>query len=260
MNKSVIAVIASLVVALGALVHAIPVDAQANEECLVSFNGIPIDGNIIKLRVGDGIGVRVVAPENATRNDIYVKFFGRRIKLTVLALTGGKYQGTTGISDLTDWGVGLYELLWESIDDRGEIICRAAGRIQIIGSPLSSVAGMTAVGAIALGLTAMMFTLKATINAGARWAIKVVLRAKLRRGGDSDDDGGRLRVGTSMSVSQTLLGTLGGLLMGGGSLTMLQQAAVSPPTIELALLVVVPFTVLGLVAGLFRPGRERRSP
>jgi hypothetical protein len=149
--------------------------------------------------------------------------------------------------------------VWESIDGEGEIICEATGRIHIMGSPLSSVAGMSAVVAIALGITALTFTLKSTVNAGARWAIRVVLRAKLRRGGDSDDDS-RLRVRRSMSVSQTLIGTLGGLLMGGGSLTMLQQAGLSPPTIELALEVFVPFTVFGLLAGLFRPRRERRAP
>ena len=70
--------------------------------CFVSFNGVPLSGNTIKVHVGDDVGVRVVAPQEATQNDIYVKFFGRRIRFTVLALNGGVYQGSTGISDLTD--------------------------------------------------------------------------------------------------------------------------------------------------------------
>jgi len=260
-HKSVITMMASIAVALVALAYSVPAEAQADEVCFVSFNGVPISGNTIKLHVGDGVGVRVVAPQEATQNDIYVHFFGRRIKFTVLALNGGAYQGSSGISDLTDWAVGLYELSWESINDQGEVICGATGRIQMIGSPISSVAGISAIGAIALGLGALAFTLKATINAGARWAIKVALRTKQGRDDDSNgSEGRRWRAEHSISVSQTLLGTLGGLLVGGGSMTMLQQAAVSPPTIELALQVVLPFTALGLVAGLFRPGRERRGP
>ena len=251
---------ALIAVAVVALVYSFPAEAQADEVCFVSFNGVPISGNTIKLRVGDGVGVRVVAPQEATQNVIYVKFFGKRIKFTVLALNNGAYQGSTGISELTDWAVGLYELSWESIDGEGEVLCGATGRIHIIGSPARTVAGMSAIGAIALGLGAMAFTLKATINAGARWAIKVALMMRQRRDDDSDGgEGGRWRAEHSISVSQTLLGTLGGLLVGGGSLTMLQQAALSPPTIELALQVVLPFTALGLVAGLFRPGRERRG-
>jgi hypothetical protein len=52
--------------------------------CFVSFNGVPLSGNTIKVHVGDDVGVRVVAPQEATQNDIYVKFFGRRIRFTVL--------------------------------------------------------------------------------------------------------------------------------------------------------------------------------
>lgn len=73
---------------------------------------------------------------------------------------------------------------------------------------------MSAIGAIALGLAALAFKLKATINAGAWWAIKVALRTKQGRDDDSDGgEGGRWRAERSISISQTMLGTLGGLLV-----------------------------------------------
>ena len=121
------------------------------------------------------------------------------------------------------------------------------------GSPLATVAGAVGAVSIAIGLSALTFTLKTTINEGGRWAIKVVGKGEVeRRQGDDGDGEMRLRVKPTLSGSQTLLGTLGGLLLGGGTLATLQETATSLPTIELALELVLPTTILGMLTGLFR--------
>jgi hypothetical protein len=111
---------------------------------------------------------------------------------------------------------------------------------------------------MAIGLSAMTFSLRTTINAGAKWAIKVVAGGKLKR---SEEDGRQtVRLAPTLLVKHTVVGTLWGLLAGGGSLATLQQAALSPPTIELAFQMVVPFAVLGLLVGLLRLRPRPRVP
>ena len=58
---------------------------------------------------------------------------------------------------------------------------------------------------------------------------------------ESDAKQRRLTIKPNLSVSQTLLGTLWGLLLGGGTLTTLQETAITLPTIEIALeLILIP--------------------
>jgi hypothetical protein len=105
-----------------------------------------------------------------------------------------------------------------------------------------------------IGLGSLAFTLRMTINAGARWAIKAVAGAKVER----EEDG--VQIKPSVSVAQTLTSTVAGILAGGGTLATLQQAAVSPPTLELALELVLPFALLGLLTGLFARRRDKTVP
>jgi hypothetical protein len=257
---ALIALVASLVLGLLALAYASTLHAQEIDECTVFLNSEPANNSTIELKKGDGVSVRGTAPEGTTRNNVYIVFFGKRFFISALGSAAGEFQGNMRVSEVANLGVGLYELVWEGVDSRGRVLCRAAGRVRILGSPLGSVAGLSAVAAMAVGLAGLALTLRATVNAGARWAIKAVARARVERGDEGDDDGrGGLRIRPSLSITHTLGGTLAGFFLGGGSLTTLQQAAVSPPTVELALQVVLPLTLLGLLAGLLRPEREHHA-
>jgi hypothetical protein len=112
-----------------------------------------------------------------------------------------------------------------------------------------------------IGLGSLAFTLRTTINAGARWAIKAVAGVKVEREED-EETGRRVRIKPGVSVTQTLTSTVAGILAGGGALATLQQAAVSPPTLELALELVLSFALLGLLTGLFglRPDKSVQEP
>ena len=249
-------------VALGllGLAYALPLHAQEIDECTVFINSQPANNTTIELSKGDGVSIRGTAPEESTRNDVYIVFFGKRFLISALASAGGEFQGNTRVSDVADFGVGLYDLVWESVDARGRLLCQATGRVRILGSPLGSVAGIAAVAAMAVGLAGLALTLRATVNAGARWAIKAVAGGRIERKDDGDeDDAGGLTIRPSLSITHTLGGTLAGFFLGGGSLTTLQQAGLSAPTLELALEFVAPFTLLGLLAGLFKPSRKRRA-
>lgn len=240
---------------LAVLMAASPLLAQEGEACTVSINSSPANDTTIELEKDEGVGVRVVAPEASVRNDVYLKIFGRRIKISELDGSGGEFRGSGSISDVARWGVGLYELVWESLDAEGTVLCTATTRLRILGSPLSSAVGIAGVAAMTIGLGSLAFTLRTTINAGARWAIKAVAGAKVERAQD-DESERRVRVKPSLSVTQTLTSTIAGIMAGGGTLATLQQAAVSPPTLELALELVLPFALLGLLAGLFGLRRD----
>lgn len=245
---------------LAVLMAASPLLAQEGEACTVSINSAPANNTTVELGKEEGVGVRIVAPEDSVRNDVYLKILGRKIKISELDGSGGEFRGSGSISDVADWGVGLYELVWESLDSQGAVLCTATTRLRILGSPLSSAVGIAGVAAMTIGLGSLAFTLRATINAGARWAIKAVAGAKVEREEDEGSES-RVRIKPSVSVMQTLTSTIAGILAGGGTFATLQQAAVSPPTLELALELVLPFALLGLLTGLFgqRWGRRTRS-
>jgi hypothetical protein len=117
---------------------------------------------------------------------------------------------------------------------------------------LATVAGVAGATTAVVGLTALTFTQRTTINEGARWAIKLVGTGKLER----DEERSRLRLKPSLSARQALLGTVWGVLLGGGTLATLHEAALSLP-IELTLELVLPLALLGLLAGTFRLARDR---
>jgi hypothetical protein len=202
------------------------------------------------------VDVEVYVPEQRARNSLYVEFLSVRWKIDEAVTEGGGWTGKVQVDDMAPWGVGLYKLVWESRaaeDDR--FLCEESALIKITGFPLASATGAAGAAAIVVGLSALLFTCRTTINEGARWAIKVVGRATVQRRKTKGEQR-RLRLRPSLSVSQTLFGTLWGLLLGGGTLATLQEAALSVPTIELAIELVVPFTVISLLTGWFRLVRE----
>lgn len=227
--------------------------AFAQDECSAFIDEEEANGETIKVSGDSDVTIEVTVPEEATRNAVYLEFLGYRREVDSGPSSGGTWGGTVPVEDIAIWGVGLYKVVWESRDYDQELLCRRSASILVEGFPLVSVAGAAGAAAIVVGLTALTFTARTTINAGARWAIKAVLRGEA----EQDKERGRLRLKPTLSVSQTLLGTLWGLLLGGGTLVTLQEAALSLPTIELALELVVPFAVLGALAGSLRLTAER---
>jgi hypothetical protein len=242
---------------LAGLVVTAPLLAQDAEACSVSINSSPANDVTVELAKDDGVSIKVFAPEDSVRNDVYLKLFGRRVKISEIEGSGGQFQSTATLSEVGAWGVGLFEIVWESLDSQGTVLCTATTRLRILGSPFGSVTGVAGAAAMTIGLSSLAFTLRTTINAGARWAIKAVTGAKVERRGD-DEPGRRIRIKPSLSVTQTLTSTIAGFLAGGGTLITLQQAALSPPTLELALKLVLPFALLGLLTGIF--ARRKDEP
>jgi hypothetical protein len=225
--------------------------AKVERQCSASVNGVPVGGDTIRVGRDATAHVEVVAPEGTTQNSVYLEFFGKRVKVASLESHQRVGSGDVQVSDYARWGAGLYKVVWEGLNEKSEVVCRTSAKVQVEGSPFGGIIGITAAAVIVIGLSAITLTWRAVINEGARWAVKVVFRGTFER----DKTRGRLRIKPKLSFSQTLLGTLWGLFLGGGTLTTLQQAALSLPTIELALELVLPFTVFGLLSGLFRPVR-----
>jgi len=117
-------------------------------------------------------------------------------------------------------------------------------------------AGEIGIASVAVGLTGLVFALRTTINEGGRWAIKVIVSLTTRKKETAQGTG--LSVQPSLSFSQTLLGTLWGLLLGGGSLFVLQDTLLSPPSIELAFEIVVPLTLISILVSQFRLVRREQ--
>jgi hypothetical protein len=252
MSRLIIIVVAIIIVVLGALIPAASASAQEDSDCSARLDEEPANGETITVSRDSDVRIDVTVPDRPARNSVYLEFFGIRLEVDSGDSEGGTWSGTVPVEDLALWGVGLYKVVWESRDEDGDVLCSRSASIRVEGFPLASVAGAVGGAAIIVGLMALTFTCKTTINEGARWAIKVVGRGKAER----DAEESRLTLKPTLSVSQTLLGTLWGTLLGGGTLATLQESALSLPTVELALELVLPFAVLGLLAGSFRLERQ----
>jgi len=246
-------------VAVGGLIQSLSASAQEQKGCSASINGFSVNGETIKVHRDEDATIEVSVPAGAVQNTVYVEFFGKRWEIDSTGPAQGGWSTTVPVKKYAIWGVGLYKLVWDSVDDTGRVLCRESASIQVKGFPLATVAGSIGSVAMAVGLVGLGFTLRTTIYEGARWAIKVIGRGEVEREEKEETEGkrkGSFRLKPTVSISQSLLGTVWGVLMGGGTLAILQETAISLPTIELALELVLPFTVFGLLAGLFRMTRE----
>jgi hypothetical protein len=186
--------------------------------------------------VHQGEQVTVSAPAVSSARPVEFYYLGHR--WTPGETSGG--SATFDVDSFARWGVGRYMVTWGD----------CSVEIEVDASLFRSGAGIAATAVLAFALVGLALTLtwRAKItNPEARWVLKLMAKGKLER-----DEDGRVHARFSYTVTQTLLGTIWGLILGGASFTLLQQAAVSPPTIEVALEVTLPLTVLGTLAGLRR--------
>jgi hypothetical protein len=228
---------------------------ETSLECVAALNEIDVlaDGTtIIGVRSDEAISVAAAIPEGARENVVYIEVLGRLWEISRVRANQAEWASSLPVDEYARWGNGLYRVVWKSLSDDDLEICELAATVNVEGSIFGSVIGILAIIAMAVSLTGLVFTMKTVINEGGRWAIKVLLKGDLER----EEEGGTLRVRPKLSVGQTLLGTLLGLILAGSTLTSLQQAAVSLPTLELALSLAVPFALIGALAGSFMFTRE----
>jgi len=116
--RGLTALVLVTLVGFAGLVAVSPVLAQESEACSVSINSASANDATVELAKDEGISLRVIDPEDSVHNDVYLKFFGQRVKISKMDGDEGEFQGTFPLSDVSGWGVGLYELVWESLDIR----------------------------------------------------------------------------------------------------------------------------------------------
>ncbi len=231
-------------------VSGVTAEAQGNAPCSASINGMPVLGRTIAVGQKAPATVEVAATPGPAQNYMYLEFFGQRWQIASVESNGGRWTGQVRVEEFARLGVGLYKLVWETRNPRGEVVCAASTAIRVEGFPLGTVAGIAGTLALASGVLALTLTAKATINEGARWAIKVLTKIEAKK------EQRKLRLKPKISVSQTLLSTLWGLLLSGGTLAILQETALSLPTIELAVQLVIPLTALSFATSWLRLVRE----
>lgn len=232
--------VAVLVVLLGALVWPGPASAQGEDRCPISVTPSTTEHGAIVVQKGETVMVSAQADGSPRPVDLY--YLGMRWRLT--ETSGG--AATLKVDDFALWGVGLYKVAWGTDCSRS---------FRVVGPFFRAVAADVATATLVISLIVLLLTLTLRVriaNPDARWVLKLVAKGKLERG----EETGELRAKSSYTVAQTLLGTLWGLLLGGASFATLQQAALTPPTIEVALEVTLPLTAIGVLAGL-RRGRPR---
>lgn len=241
--RSALLLVALTLATAQALALAEPAGAQDTEGCEVMIDPSEEEGGTFVVKEGDVVTVSAEAEGEARPIDLY--YLGTRWEIGEAA--GG--EATIDVDEFARWGVGRYEVVW------GE---NCSVTIDVEGSFFGATAAIVATATLAVGLAALVLSLTLRVritNPNARWVLKLVGKGRLER----DEESGRIRASFSYSVTQTLLGTLLGLALAGASFTMLQQAAVTPPTIEVALEVMLPITLIGVCVGIWR-SRVRYDP
>ena len=243
-------IVNSLVVALilAESVAAILPSSHADCDYPAYVDEQPVNDETVRVSGDTEATIRATAPAGTTETVVYLEILGKRWQVGSVLSGPGEWSKPIKVNDYADLGVGLYRVVWQSLDARGEVFCEGKGFLEVEGSLLTSWAGRGAVGALAVGLVGLTFTLKTTVFEGGRWVLKVVTGGEIKR----SDDGRRWRFSPTASCKQTLVGTATGVLLATGSLTAMQQAAITLPTIQLALQLVVPVTILGFVLGALR--------
>ncbi len=240
-------------VSVAAGLIAVPSVANGQDVCNVFINDVPADDQTIKVDRDDDATITVSMPSSVVRGRIWLEFFGQQVRGRDLEpTTDGEWSHTIRVSEFAFWGGGTYKVGWEGLDSADNRVCGGSAFITVTGYPRSFTAVVAGV-SVLLGLLGLTLSWSTTINEGARWTIKVTTSLK----GDRDKERDRVRWKFTLSVKQTLVSTLWGLLLGGGTLVTLQQAGLTWPSIELGLALVLPITLLGSVIGTVRLERDR---
>jgi hypothetical protein len=258
--RAVLATTLALVILTGSLPggagQAAGQDVSANGACRASIGGVVLGDATVRVGKDDSVAIEGRALPGST-NVVSLAFAGIPFEVErVRAGDDGRWSVPIDVSDYALWGVGLYNVVWHS-SAAGEAACTISGAVEVQGSFFGSRVGWASVFTFALTLP-LLLTLgwKTTINPRGRWKLKLSASGKVSR-----DDQGRLRLRWSYAVAQTLVGTLLGLLLAGATFATLAGIAASPPSVELALELGIPLTLIGFLLGLgrLRPPRERAA-
>ena len=152
------------------------------------------------------------------------------------------YDIPASASNIGEIAPGLYNVYWIAKTAGGEE-CKVDGLFEIEGSVFSDPIGIVATATLLLGGVGLVLTVGKDATATLALTIRVTIGGKVKKG---DEPGWYqwLKPRADWSFSLTLLSTLIGLLFGVGNAVFLQQAAIAPLSVELALQVVLPSVLL----------------
>lgn len=140
------------------------------------------------------------------------------------------------ISRFSDFGRGLFDIVLESGDGSGVI----KARVDVGGSIIGNVSGALYVAGASLAAIVLVARFTVTINPNAAAKIRAALKMKVGR--DKENRCWYVSWGLKSSIALT------GVLSGAAIVVLLQQASISPPTLELALEVTIPSTLFNVFA------------
>ncbi len=229
-----------------------PAMAQSSDTCSASVNSAPANGSTIKVPKDGTLLLNVVAPPQTVTNNTSLELpFGLKKSLPS-APAGGNWSGTVNVKDYSKYGVGLYKVAWQSLNANGDVSCTVSTNIDIEGNPLLSAIGATAAAAMTIGLAGFVFKFGTTINESAKWALKVLFRAKVATKAGQPGIAVNISRSFGQTLWSTLQGTLFGILLGAGSWAMAWQTGLSLPSVSLSFTTILPFTILGFVLGMVK--------
>ncbi len=232
------------------IVYPKQVYAQEVSICPAAFiDGNRVEGREFHFDKDSVASVSGAAPANATRNSVHLEIFGIPVGSPKVPDGGGDWSITLEVSDITQWSVlGSFIAVWESFAEDGSLLCRTTTTIIIDGSPFEVAGGIAGTATAVVGLFALVFTLKTTLYEGGRFILELVLPIQLKR----ERAEGRHRWSVRLSLKSALAATFWGAIFSGGLLVMIQEAALHPPTVRIALELTIPIVSIGAVGGLFQ--------
>jgi len=163
---------------------------------------------------------------------------------------GTSWSKTLDVDDYSKWGVGLYRATGQSTGSG--LACTGEALVEIEGSPLSTPAGIAGVAGAVVGAAGLVGSAAVAGAEGRRRRSEAERRAAARRAEGAEPVGGppeRFRFAPRVSI----LGLVGGLLVGAGGGLTLQQFAVLYPTTG----VMIAELAVGVGTGLVLPSLVR---
>lgn len=240
------------VLGIGLLGAIAPSEALAQQPCGAEINGVPATGETISVSQDSEATVAIASGDAATRGTLSIDFLGKH-EVDSVQNPPSTWQADVPIDDWAIWGTGLYKVAWVTVDAQGDVLCAGSATIKVDGFPLFSVAGAAGTGALVIGLIGLTFSARATINAAGRWALKISGSGEVK-----SDEKEKLRFKLSFSFAQTLLSTLWGILLTGGTWALLWTTATSLPTIELSFSLFIPFALFSFLFSSLQLQWERQ--
>lgn len=204
-----------------ALLLPLPASSSINGPCSASIAGASVKdrsgtdpGDAIRVAKDAQVAVQMSAASAISQLKVQISFAGFHWTVKSGSASGTSWSRTLDVGDYAKWGVGLYQVT--GVSSGPGLQCSGTALVRVEGSPLTTPAGGIALGLSILG------------GLGILGALATALKAH--------------------ALSAGLFGSLSGLLLGLGVLTLFQQYAVVFPTRGVAIAAVASGIALGALA------------